>query len=112
MEQSMDDADWNIITVAMRQFGIDFQDAMVWACKYHYELQSKYLGLLTKVPSFDSDEVDREVADYIFYLGTWVHANVAWNFENQRYFKERPVKSGRDKIVELYPKLNKVREGK
>ena len=102
----MDDADWNILTFGMRQLGLDLQESMDWACKIHYRLQSKFISLVGKFPSFGSDEVDREVADYIFYLGIWVHGNVVWGFENQRYFKEKPADSGRDKIVEMYPKVN------
>ena len=106
IEQAMDHADWNVLTVAMRQFGFDIQEAMNWACKYHFEMQSKYLNLASNVPSFGSDEWDREVADYIFYLGTWVHGNVVWQFDNERYFKNQAVESGRDKMIEIYPKMN------
>jgi len=107
----MDHVDWNILTVAMRQFGLDVQEAMNWAGKYHYEQQSKFISLLAKVPSFGSDEVDRDVADYIFYMGIWVHGNVVWNFENQRYFSEKPIESGRDKLVEIYPKVMEIAKG-
>ena len=106
IEQAMGHADWNILTVAMRQFGFDIQKALDWAAKYHYEMQSKFLSHISNVPSFGSDEIDRDVANYIFYLGTWVHGNVVWQFNNERYFKKQPLESGRDRIVEMYPKMN------
>jgi hypothetical protein len=104
IEQAIGEARRNILTVLMKQFGLDLQGAMNQAHEYHREVQRKFIRLLDEVPSFGL-EVDRAVSEYIFHMGCWMPANNCWSYEGGRYFGKTGLDVQRDGWVELYPKV-------
>jgi Delta6-protoilludene synthase len=72
----------------MHQFNTDFNGAMEWVCKYHDQVEQKFIALLPQVPSF-GPQVDKELKEYILHLANWPRCNDCWNFESGRYFGMR-----------------------
>jgi len=104
IEQAVGEVRRNILTVLMRQFGLDLQEAMNRAYEYHRDIQRKFIRLLDEVPSFGL-EVDKAISDYIFHMGCWVQGNACWGFEGGRYFGNKGLDVQRDGWVELFPKV-------
>jgi hypothetical protein len=103
IEQAVGEVHRNIVTVLMREFDLDPQEAMNRAYECHREIQRKFIRLLDEVPSFGL-EVDKAVSDYIFHLGCWVQGNACWGFESGRYFGNKGLDVQRDGF-ELFPKV-------
>lgn len=103
----MDDDSWNTVAIAMRQYGMDVNKAMEWACNEHQKVQAEFLQLLKKVPSLNFGAgIDNDVNEYIEGITHWVRGNVACSYESRRYFRgevERQVLLTRQ--VPLRPKV-------
>ena len=104
IEQAVGEVHRNMLTVLMRQFNLDPQEAMNRTHECLREIQRKFIGLLGEVPSFGL-AVDTAISDYIFHLGCWIQANVCWGFESGRYFGNKGVNVQRDGWVEVFPKV-------
>ncbi|KAG5734861.1 Steroid 17-alpha-hydroxylase/17,20 lyase [Termitomyces sp. T112] len=63
-EQALGDDRHNILTIAMHQFGIDFQGAMDWVINYHAEVEMNFLDGLKRVPSW-GPKIDRQIKQYL-----------------------------------------------
>lgn len=71
------------MTVVMRQYGLDVQDAIDWIGELHRDLEACFLAESEKLLrlSEDNDSINREVREYANALGNWVRANDQWSFE-------------------------------
>lgn len=85
VEQARGDDGHNLVTVVMRQFHMDAQEAMDYIGALHDELVDEFLQTWHAIPTFGGP-LDREVRIYCDGLGNWVRGNDAWSFESQRYF--------------------------
>ncbi|TCD66576.1 terpene cyclase [Steccherinum ochraceum] len=106
-EQAAGDDRYNLVTLAMRQFQLDFDGAVDWATQYHAELRSKFLQALHRVPTFGDVKLDRQVAEYIRGLANWPRCNDCWSFEGERYFGNKGLEYKRTRLVPLLPKVSK-----
>ncbi|KAG6825478.1 hypothetical protein H0H92_003608 [Tricholoma furcatifolium] len=103
-EQAVGDDRHNILTVAMRQFDIDFQGAMDWVVNYGKEVEMKFLDGLKRVPSW-GPEIDQQMKQYLYGLANWPRANDSWNFESGRYFGSKGREIQKTRRVPLLPKI-------
>ena len=108
IEQAFGDVHRNIVTILMRQFDLDPQEAMNRAYECHLEIQRKFIKLLDEVPSFGL-EVDTAVSNYIFHMGCWVQGVMCWDFETGRFFGNKGLDAQRDGF-ELFPKVKTYAE--
>lgn len=105
-EQATGDANHNLITVVMAELGLDRSGAMVWAARYHTEVQKKFTDGLAKVPSW-GPSTDVLVTEYLEGMATWARANYCWCYESQRYFGTRGSEIRRTGLVTLLPKVDR-----
>ncbi|KAK0622812.1 terpenoid synthase [Immersiella caudata] len=87
-EQSRDDADHNLVTVVMKEKGLSLQETYDWIGRYHDDVADEFLRLYKDLPPFpdESEQVNREIWEYVYGLGNWVRTNECWSFESGRYF--------------------------
>lgn len=87
VEQARGDDQHNLITVIMKERGLDVQGAMDSLGAWHRELVSDFVGAMIDLTTgIWSLEVDEELKEYVWGIGNWVTANIEWGFETQRYF--------------------------
>lgn len=81
--QSRGDDGHNLVTVVMRQYGLNLQEAFDWIGDLHQDLENSFLANFKKLPHFplESDTINRELHEYACALGNWVRANDQWSFE-------------------------------
>ncbi|KAH7911343.1 isoprenoid synthase domain-containing protein [Hygrophoropsis aurantiaca] len=88
MEQAKGHTGNNVVTVLMREHGIELQEAADMVGGIFEELMRRYLEDRTRLPSW-GPEVDADVARYIQGIDHWVVGNLQWSFETPRYFGSR-----------------------
>lgn len=81
--QSRDNADHNFVTVVMQELELSVQDAFDWIGRYHDGAATVVFALYEDPPVFldETDEVNREIREYVYGLGNWVRANECWSFK-------------------------------
>ena len=105
-EQATGDDRHNIVTIVMREYGLNLPEAMDWVAKYHGKLQAKFIDDIAKLPSWGK-EIDEQVAEYINCgLARWPRANYWWTFECGRYFGSKGLEYQKSRYVPLLPKTN------
>ncbi|KAF9560258.1 terpenoid synthase [Agrocybe pediades] len=87
-EQATGNDRHNIVTIVMRQFGINLDGAMNWVAQYHKEVETHFLGGLKCVPLWGPGFA-KTLEVYINGLANWARSNDCWNFECGRYFGKR-----------------------
>lgn len=65
----------NIVTVLMKERGIDLQTASDFVGEYFGELMSRFTEAQTRLPSW-GESVDSDVAKYLEGAGCWVRGNI------------------------------------
>ncbi|KAF4623291.1 hypothetical protein D9613_001447 [Agrocybe pediades] len=105
-EQATGNDPHNIVTIVMRQFGINLDGAMNWVAQYHKEVETHFLDGLKCVPSW-GPEIDKNMEVYINGLANWARSNDCWNFECGRYFGKRGLEFQKVRWVPLLPKVVK-----
>ena len=100
----MDDADCNLLTIIIRQYGCDIQEAMERAYILHKEGQAILRNLMNRMPSF-TPEIDKELKEYIGHVVNWVPSIARWHFECQRYFGDKGEEVRRSRWVAMLPKV-------
>ncbi|KAG2151560.1 isoprenoid synthase domain-containing protein [Suillus bovinus] len=104
-EQATGDDNHNLITIVMAELGLDRSGAMVWAARYHAEVEKRFIDGLAKVPSW-GPSTDVLVKQYLDGMATWARANHSWSYETQRYLGTRGPEILRTGLVPLLPKVN------
>lgn len=106
----MGDDKYNLIAVAMRQFGVGFAVAVEWAYCYHKEIEAAFIECLKRVPSF-GPAVDAQLQKYIHGLANWPRCNDCWSFESSRYFGEKGPEYQKTRLVPRLPQLIRDKAG-
>lgn len=109
-KQAMGDDKYNLISVAMRQFSVGFDEAVEWACCYHKEIEAAFIECLKRVPSF-GPAVDVQLEEYIRGLANWPRCNDCWSFESSRYFGEKGTEYQKTRLVPRLPRLRRNKSG-
>lgn len=104
-EQATGDENHNLITTVMVELGLDRSGAMVWAARYHTEVEKRFTDGLAKVPSW-GPSTDVLVKEYLDGMATWARANHSWSYETQRYLGTRGLEIQRTGLVPLLPRVN------
>ncbi|KAF8176079.1 terpenoid synthase [Pholiota molesta] len=87
----VDDADYNAVTVVMKNNNTDVAGGIQWISDTHDDIVEHFLKVRDDVlnkrgfPSF-GEELDRQVAEYVEGLGIWIRGHDEWNFGSGRYF--------------------------
>nr|VWP01593.1 Uncharacterized protein [Ganoderma boninense] len=84
-EQAVGNANWNILSVVMRQYNLDLHHATEWVAQCHKVAKGRFFNALAQLPSFGPD-VDAAVQEYIASIVAWPIGNDCWRFESERYF--------------------------
>ncbi|KAF9560259.1 terpenoid synthase [Agrocybe pediades] len=108
-EQATGDDRHNILTIVMRQFGLDLDGALEWVAQYHEEVRTRFLDGLKRVPSWGG-EIDKNMEVYINGLGNWPRCNDCWNFESGRYFGKKGPEFQKTRWVPLLPKVAELQD--
>ncbi|KZT33902.1 terpenoid synthase [Sistotremastrum suecicum HHB10207 ss-3] len=74
-----------MVAVIMKSHDLNVQDAVDHIGEQYRQLRDRFLTDRETLPSW-SEDVNRELKEYIEGLGNWVTANVEWSFESERYF--------------------------
>ncbi|KII89723.1 hypothetical protein PLICRDRAFT_562693 [Plicaturopsis crispa FD-325 SS-3] len=102
VEKRMGLAGNNIVTVLMKERGMDDQAAADYVGVYFAELMSVFVEgrkrLTTRGPLVDAD-----VARCVDAMGHWVVGNLEWSFQSQRYFGRDAAEVKRTLVVHLLP---------
>lgn len=82
-EQACGDEGHNLITVVMKERGLDVQEAFDWVGRCCDVLIEEFGELYEDLPWFEdeSDSANRELREYVDGIGNWVRANDQWSFE-------------------------------
>ncbi|KAI0077885.1 terpenoid synthase [Panus rudis PR-1116 ss-1] len=103
MEQAMGHTGNNILTVLMKEKGLDLQGAADYVGEYFKVLIDRFLDGKAKLPSW-GPEMDATVSQYIMAMESWIIGNLEWSFATQRYFGTQRQAIRETLTVELYPK--------
>jgi len=104
-EQATGDENHNLIAAVMLELGLDRSGAMVWAARYHAEVEKRFIDGLAKVPSW-GPSVDVLAKEYLDGIATWARANHCWSYESKRYFGSRGPEIQQTRLVPLLPKTD------
>ncbi|KAI0058755.1 terpenoid synthase [Artomyces pyxidatus] len=104
IEQSAGHEGHNILTVVMRQKGLDMEASLDWVTQYHSDCLAEFLELRRNLPSF-GPELDDTVAEYVDGVAQWVRGGDCWSFESRRYFGDRGLEVQKVRKVDLLPVL-------
>ncbi|KAG2360809.1 terpenoid synthase [Suillus spraguei] len=105
-EQATGNANHNLIVVVMAELGIDRSGAMVWAARYHTEVQKRFTDGFAKVPSW-GPSTDVLVKEYLNGMATWARANHCWSYESQRYLGTKGPEIQRSGLLSLLPTVDR-----
>ncbi|PIL37703.1 terpene synthase [Ganoderma sinense ZZ0214-1] len=94
---------WNILSIAMHQFGLDLYHATEWVAQYHKEVEARFFDALARMPSFSPD-VDAALREYITCVAAWPRGNDCWRFESERYFGKKGAEVQKTRRVPLLAK--------
>ena len=75
----------NFVTVAMREHGMNIQEAADYSAMEFTMRLNQFHKDRSALPSFGTG-VDEDVQKYIFSISQWVVGNLIWSFETPRYF--------------------------
>jgi len=103
LERSCGIDDHNMVTVAMKEKGVDVQDAIDYIEERFNNTAKKFLEDMKDVPSF-SKALDPLVSEYVWGMGNWVKGFLEWAFESGRYFGSKGLEIKSTRIVELPPR--------
>ncbi len=102
-EQATGYGNWNILSVAMHQFGLDLHHATQWVAQYHKEVQARFFDALKRLPSFGPG-VDEALQEYIVGVAAWPRGNDCWRFESERYFGKKGAEVQKTRRIPLLAK--------
>lgn len=105
-EQAADADTHNMVSVAMKEEGLDVQGAMDYISEKHRKLVQTFVDDMANIPSFP-EPVDSLVSKYVLGIADWVTANMEWSFESERYFGKRGREIQSQLVFQLRPKLVK-----
>ncbi|KZT07700.1 terpenoid synthase [Laetiporus sulphureus 93-53] len=103
MEQARGIDGNNIVTVLMRQKGINLQTAADLVGEHFKELMEDFIATRDSLPSWGAP-VDAVVSNYVRAMEHWVIGNLEWSFETQRYFGARHTEIKKTRVVRLSPR--------
>ena len=92
----------NIVSVLMKDKGVDLQTASDMVGEHFKRLMDRFVEGKGKLPSWGM-EVDAAVAAYVRAMEHWVVGNLEWSFETQRYFGPQHQEVKRTRVVVLKP---------
>nr|BBH51501.1 putative sesquiterpene synthase [Clitopilus sp.] len=99
-EHARGDDTHNILTIARHEFGQGLGHAVNWIESYNKSLRRSFLSAIERVPSW-GEEIDTQVAEYLYGLANWVRANDCWSFESHRYFGKHGREIQVHRVVDL-----------
>ncbi|KAL1940077.1 hypothetical protein VTO73DRAFT_9412 [Trametes versicolor] len=102
-EQATQTDDYNLVTVVMRELGMDLDSAIEWVVDFHHGIAARFIEGLEHLPSFGPG-VDAQLQEYLQNIANWPRCVDSWSFEAGRYFGERGVEYQRTRQVPLLPK--------
>ncbi|KAI0371441.1 terpenoid synthase [Pilatotrama ljubarskyi] len=108
-EQATENDQYNLLTVVMRERGMDLDGAMVWVTLFYNDLAKQFIQGLEHVPSFGS-EVDGQLREYLQGIAIWPRCVDSWSFEAGRYFGDQGLELQRTRRVQLLPKRKRNTE--
>ncbi|KAF8181436.1 beta-glucan synthesis-associated protein-domain-containing protein [Mycena galopus ATCC 62051] len=85
VEQSRGDDAHNIVTVAMKEQGLELQSAVDHVGEQYQRLAQSFCQDMRELPTFP-DDVDLLAKEYADGMGLWVYTNIKWSFASERYF--------------------------
>jgi len=103
MEQAKGHSGNNIITVIMRQKGVDLQTASDLVGEHFQTLMDRFLSVKNQLPSW-GPSVDAIVTRYLKSMEHWIIGNLEWSFETQRYFGPLHAEIKTTRVVTLRPR--------
>jgi len=103
MEQAKGHSGNNIVTVIMRQKGVDLQTASDLVGEHYKTLMDRFLSVKNQLPSW-GPSVDAIVTRYLKSMGHWIIGNLEWSFETQRYFGPLHAEIKTTRVVTLRPR--------
>ncbi|KAG7291137.1 hypothetical protein NEMBOFW57_001148 [Staphylotrichum longicolle] len=104
-EQAVGDDEHNIITVIMKQFDLDVQEAMDKAGEIVRQRIEGFNVLYQQLPRYVGP-VDLDVQKLVDGIANCVSGNLHWSYESQRYFGTRGPTVRETRIVGLLPKAD------
>lgn len=93
----------NIITIVMEELGTDVNGAMLWAQDLHTKLEQRFLAAMAALPEWD-EPLNSQVKEYCDALAQWVPGYYDWQFESERYFRNRGAEK---RWMALSPRVHK-----
>ena len=102
MEQAKGHHGNNIVTVLMKEKGVNLQTAANLVGEHFKTLMDRFVQSKKKLPSWGLT-LDAAVAAYIKAMEHWTVGNLEWSFETQRYFGPTHAEIKRTRLVMLRP---------
>ncbi|KAL1944525.1 hypothetical protein VTO73DRAFT_2955 [Trametes versicolor] len=102
-EQATQTDDYNLLTVVMRELGVDLDGAVAWVVDLHHSIAARFIEGLKHVPSF-GPEVDTQLQEYLQNIANWPRGSDSWSFKSGRYFGEWGLEYQRTRRVPLLQK--------
>ncbi|KAF5369039.1 hypothetical protein D9758_003091 [Tetrapyrgos nigripes] len=102
MEQAKGHSGNNVVTVLMKAYNFDLQQACDYVGLQFKKLMNQFNSAKSRLPSF-GPKVDAQVAQYVLSMENWIRGNLDWSFETKRYFGTHHEKVKRTRVVFLRP---------
>ncbi|KAH9022738.1 terpenoid synthase [Lactarius deliciosus] len=93
----------NLLTVVMKEEGLDLNGALDWFMKYNGEMFDKLLEQQRNLPSWGPD-LDPDATAFVEGVARWMRGHDCWSFESHRYFGTEGPEIQKHRIVTLFPR--------
>jgi Delta6-protoilludene synthase len=107
VEQARGDGAHNIITVVMKEKGVNLDGALTWVATSYERVLSEFEECRRTLPSWGYT-IDIAVKNLIERLGFWIRGHDCWSFESGRYFGTGGAEVQKVRVVNLLPKVGKA----
>lgn len=103
-EQAVGDEEHNMITVIMKQFGLDVQSALDMAGDMSTARIKRFYTLYSTIPRW-LGPVDLDVQKLVDGMAMCVSGVLHWSYESQRYFGKRGIEVKKSRYLHLLPQV-------
>lgn len=94
----------NIISVVMKEKGVDLDGALTWIAVSYEQVLSKFQAQRRMLPSW-GPAIDPAVNDFVDRMCFWIRGHDCWSFESERYFGTKGAEIQGLRLMTLLPKV-------
>ncbi len=103
-EQAVGDDEHNIVTVIMKEFDLDVQEAFDEAGRLSDRKIDRFYHLYNNLPRW-AESVNLDVHRFVNDMAQCVSGVMHWSYESQRYFGNRGLVVKQTRLMQMLPRV-------